>query len=147
MTVIKEIPVVAALSVRDGRVFLARRGAHKPSAGLWELPGGKVEQGEAPAAALARELKEELFLDTVVESIPYDDSRREAGGRRFRFLVFRTGWEGVPSGSTDHDRWGYFLPAEIPFGELAPLDEKVLLRWARESMSPPSRRCLESYAP
>jgi len=46
----------------DGRVLLAQRPAGKPMAGLWEFPGGKVEQGERPEDSLIRELKEELGI-------------------------------------------------------------------------------------
>lgn len=46
--------------VRDGRLLLARRSHPAELAGLWELPGGKVEPGETPAQALRRELHEEL---------------------------------------------------------------------------------------
>ncbi|MGB3146507.1 MAG: 8-oxo-dGTP diphosphatase MutT [Paracoccaceae bacterium] len=53
-----------ALIDSDGRVLLARRPAGKSLAGLWEFPGGKVEPGESPEAALIRELKEELGIDT-----------------------------------------------------------------------------------
>jgi 8-oxo-dGTP diphosphatase len=53
-----------ALIDPDGRVLLAERPEGKPLAGLWEFPGGKVEPGETPEAALIRELKEELDIDT-----------------------------------------------------------------------------------
>ena len=53
-----------ALIDADGRVLLARRPAGKAMAGLWEFPGGKVETGETPEAALIRELREELGIDT-----------------------------------------------------------------------------------
>lgn len=53
-----------ALIDRDGRVLLAQRPAGKSMAGLWEFPGGKVEPGETPEAALIRELHEELDIDT-----------------------------------------------------------------------------------
>ena len=53
-----------ALIDRDGRVLLAQRPAGKQMAGLWEFPGGKVEPGETPEAALVRELHEELGIDT-----------------------------------------------------------------------------------
>lgn len=55
--------VAAAALVRsDGRLLLAQRPVGKSMAGLWEFPGGKVEAGETPQGALARELKEELGI-------------------------------------------------------------------------------------
>ena len=53
-----------ALINRDGRVLLAQRPEGKSMAGLWEFPGGKVEKGETPEAALVRELHEELGIET-----------------------------------------------------------------------------------
>jgi len=53
-----------ALIDTDGRVLLAQRPEGKPMAGLWEFPGGKIEPGETPEAALIRELQEELGIDT-----------------------------------------------------------------------------------
>jgi 8-oxo-dGTP diphosphatase len=57
--------VACALVDPDGRVLLAKRPAGKPLAGLWEFPGGKVEPGETPEAALIRELKEELDIEVT----------------------------------------------------------------------------------
>jgi 8-oxo-dGTP diphosphatase len=54
----------AALVDVDGRVLLARRPEGKSMAGLWEFPGGKIHEGESPEAALIRELREELAIDT-----------------------------------------------------------------------------------
>ena len=51
-----------ALIDPDGRVLIAQRPVGKPMSGLWEFPGGKVEQGEAPEQTLIRELKEELGI-------------------------------------------------------------------------------------
>lgn len=56
----KHLLVVAGIHVKEGKLLLAQRLPGKPHAGLWELPGGKVEPGETPEEALARELSEEL---------------------------------------------------------------------------------------
>jgi 8-oxo-dGTP diphosphatase len=63
----KPVVLVAACALvdPDGRVLIARRPSDKPMAGLWEFPGGKVEVGEPPEAALIRELKEELSVDVT----------------------------------------------------------------------------------
>ncbi len=67
------LPVVLVAAValvdRDGRVLLARRPEGKAMAGLWEFPGGKVAAGEAPEAALARELREELGIDVTTNCL------------------------------------------------------------------------------
>ncbi len=57
------VSAVALIDV-DGRVLLAQRPGGKPMAGLWEFPGGKIEAGETPEAALIRELHEELGIET-----------------------------------------------------------------------------------
>ena len=63
-----QLPLVLVSAVAlvdiDGRILLAQRPAHKSMGGLWEFPGGKIEAGESPEAALIRELQEELDINT-----------------------------------------------------------------------------------
>jgi 8-oxo-dGTP diphosphatase len=74
------VAAVALVDI-DGRVLIARRPEGKPLAGLWEFPGGKLHGGETPEAALIRELREELGIDTKASCLapiafashPYDD--------------------------------------------------------------------------
>jgi 8-oxo-dGTP diphosphatase len=63
----KPVILVAAVALidPDGRVLIAQRPEGKQMAGLWEFPGGKIEPGETPEAALIRELKEELGIDVT----------------------------------------------------------------------------------
>jgi len=68
MSEARKIVLVAACALIDAdrRVLLAQRPEGKPMAGLWEFPGGKVEQGETPEETLIRELAEELGIITQV---------------------------------------------------------------------------------
>lgn len=59
----------AALVDADGRVLLAQRPPGKSMAGLWEFPGGKIDPGETPEAALIRELAEELGIDVAASCL------------------------------------------------------------------------------
>ena len=61
----KTIEVVAAIIIKDGQVFATQRG-YGEWQGWWEFPGGKIEPGEAPEAALAREIREELNAGITV---------------------------------------------------------------------------------
>ena len=65
-TEVREVHVVGAAIVRDGRCLAAQRGPEMRLPGKWEFPGGKVEDGEDPRAALAREVREELGLEIEV---------------------------------------------------------------------------------
>ena len=63
------IAVVAGLIVRDGKLLIAKRPEDKHMGGRWEFPGGKIEKGESPEAALRRELSEELDIQVEVGRI------------------------------------------------------------------------------
>lgn len=66
---VKTVIVSAGIVLEGGRVLLTQRKAGGHLAGLWEFPGGKVEAGEDPRAALVRELREELGIETEVGDI------------------------------------------------------------------------------
>ncbi|OYX48201.1 MAG: NTP pyrophosphohydrolase [Alphaproteobacteria bacterium 32-64-14] len=90
------IVAAAALVRSDGRLLLAQRPKGKTMAGLWEFPGGKIEAGESPQGALARELQEELGV-RVAESDMTAFSFASHAYERFHLLmpVFMIrSWEG-----------------------------------------------------
>lgn len=83
--------VAAALIVRDGEVLIGQRRADQPMALLWEFPGGKIEPGESPQQALARELKEELGIEAVVGAAVtrIRHNYRHGGAVDLQFFVVR----------------------------------------------------------
>jgi len=95
------LPVAsAALIDADGRLLIQQRPPGKPFAGLWEFPGGKVEEGETPEAALIRELKEELDIDVEAACLAPATfaSELQPGGTRHMVLLLYVcrKWRGTP---------------------------------------------------
>ena len=115
----------AALIDPDGRVLLAQRPEGKSMAGLWEFPGGKVEPGETPEAALIRELREELGIDTHASCLaPLTFASHAYDGFHLLMPLFACRrWQGVPEGREGQrlawvrgrDLRGYPMPpADLP---------------------------------
>ena len=91
------VSAVALVDV-EGRVLLAQRPEGKSMAGLWEFPGGKVEQGETPEAALIRELQEELGIGTwqsCLAPLTFASHSYEDFHLLMPLFICRK-WEGVP---------------------------------------------------
>jgi len=99
MTDTRLLPVVAAvLADADGCVLLQRRPPGKPHAGLWEFPGGKIDAGELPEAALVRELAEELGIAADPAGLEPVTFASVAGeGHHLVLLLYRVRrWTGTP---------------------------------------------------
>jgi 8-oxo-dGTP diphosphatase len=90
--------VAAALADRDGRVLLQRRAPGRAMAGLWEFPGGKVDEGELPEAALVRELREELGIEVEPADVaPACFASAPLGERHMILLLYLCRrWRGQP---------------------------------------------------
>ena len=122
----------AALVATDGRVLVGKRPQGKQLAGLWEFPGGKVEPGERPEAALIRELKEELGIDVneaclapfVFTSHAYDS---------FHLLMplyLCRRWSGTVQ-AREHSALKWVRPNRLSDYPMPPADEP-LVAWLRD---------------
>jgi 8-oxo-dGTP diphosphatase len=106
----QEIPCVGAV-IKDpaGRLLLIRRG-HAPGAGLWSLPGGKVEPGETDQQAVIREVREETGLSVVPGVLVGSVTRPAPGGAAFEIRDYA---------------------ASVTGGDLAAGDDAMDARWVR----------------
>lgn len=119
--------VAAALADREGRVLLQQRPPGRPMAGLWEFPGGKVEKGELPEAALVRELEEELGIAVEPGSLaPACFASEQAWGRHMLlFLYLCRSWEGEPR-PLHASALAWARPAEMWRFPMPPADEPLI---------------------
>lgn len=107
--------VVGAAILRGGRCFVAQRGAAMALAGRWEFVGGKVERGERPEAALAREVREELGLEVEVGGwLGRGESRAQgAGGRAVVLDVYAARVRGGALALHEHAEAAWCTAAEL----------------------------------
>ena len=126
-----DLPIVLVAAVAlvdaDGRVLLAQRPEGKAMAGLWEFPGGKVDAGETPEAALLREMQEELGVETEAKCLApftfashaYDD---------FHLLmplyVCRV-WDGIATGR-EGQALKWVRPLDLANYEMPPADAPLV---------------------
>jgi len=119
--------VAAALIDADGRVLLQRRAPGRAMAGLWEFPGGKVEEGELPEGALVRELAEELGIETDAAALAPACFASAPVGRRHMILLLYScrRWRGEPR-PLDASALKWLLPAEMAAEEMPPADQPLI---------------------
>lgn len=124
----KRIRVVGAIIQRGNTIFAARRNPERSAGGLWEFPGGKVELGESPEEALARELREELSVDVSVGSF-IDQSISEVDGATIELSCYAARLAaGEPTSSTDHDAMIWIDLDELDRLDWAPGDVPIIER-------------------
>jgi 8-oxo-dGTP diphosphatase len=115
--------VAAALILRGDQVLICQRRPDQPMALQWEFPGGKIEPGEGPEAALARELHEELGITLSVKDLrPIAFASEPLAGRHLLLLLYTLDtWQGTPAAHHATElRW--VTPAEMRTLPMPPAD-------------------------
>jgi 8-oxo-dGTP diphosphatase len=119
--------VAAALIAADGRILLQQRAPGRAMAGLWEFPGGKMEEGEAPEAALARELTEELGIEAdPAELTPAAFASAPNGAAHMILLLYLCRqWRGEPQ-ALDASALRWTRLAEMNQLDMPPADRPLI---------------------
>jgi len=121
------VVVAAAVVIRDGRVLLTRRLEGQHLAGMWEFPGGKLEDGESPEEALARECREECGIDLEVAEI-LDVTHHRYPEKDVLLLFYRCE---LRAGEVRHLQvadHAWVAPDDLDDYPLPPADERVVAR-------------------
>lgn len=123
------IVLVAACALidADGRILLAQRPEGKSLAGMWEFPGGKVEEGESPEVTLIRELKEELGIsvnEACLAPLTFASFAYEDFHLLMPLYVCRR-WEGIPTG-VEGQALKWVPPMRLRDYPIPPADEPLI---------------------
>jgi len=125
----KPLLLVAACALVDvdGRVLLARRPEGKKMAGLWEFPGGKLNPGETPEAALIRELREELGIDVTAACLaPFAFASHDYEGFHLLMPLFVCRrWKGIPT-ARENQTLAWVRAARLTEYEMPPADKPLI---------------------
>jgi 8-oxo-dGTP diphosphatase len=108
------------------RVLACRRTRPAAIAGRWEFPGGKVEPGETPAAALMRELAEELSVAVDIGPELTDDGARWPIDERYELALFLAVATGEPVAEHDHDALRWLGVDELDGVDWLPSDRQAI---------------------
>lgn len=126
------IPVVCALIVRDGLLLLAQRPTDKHLPLKWEFPGGKVESGEEPAAAIVREIREELGCVVVItRALPHFRHDYQTVVIEMIPFVCTLAPSSPAPQPHEHIALAWVDPGELATYDLAPADLPVVASYLR----------------
>lgn len=136
------IPVVAGFMRKDGKILVGQRPENNTLAGMWEFPGGKIELGESPEDALARELREELGIEATIGELKLVCSHTY-GDVGILILFYEVlFWKGAPK-AQHHMMLEWIHPEELSHRNIPDANKKILdriykalgVQWPRSSSS------------
>ena len=122
----KIVRVTAAILEKDGKILIGKR---KPEdelfGGLWEFPGGKIEESETPKECMARELKEELGIEVEVRELITSNKHKYPHGI-FELLAYRVGYVSGDFVLNNHDEIKWVTVDEMSNFEFPPADAPII---------------------
>lgn len=133
------IYVTRAIVIQEHAVLTAQRPASMSLPFKWELPGGKMEPGEAPEECVIRETLEELGLDVaVLKSLPYVD--REFRGKHYRMLPYICEVTGGTLEVFEHEQAGWWPLHRLMELDWAPAEKMVMEQYMKLYPAPKMER-------
>ena len=119
------LKVTAGVLVRDGKFLIAKRKKEDVLGGLWEFPGGKIEEGETAEECLAREIKEELEITVEVGELITSNKHKYPHGY-FELIAYRVKYISGEIILNDHDDFKWVTIDEMNSFEFPPADILII---------------------
>lgn len=123
--------VVAAVIVRDGRILVCQRNRKDSFPLKWEFPGGKVKRGETPAAALSRELREELGVGSTIGAEVFRTRHKYSQMKdEVELIFFRANLESATLQNRVFEAIAWLEPAALPAKDFLDADKGLIEKLA-----------------
>lgn len=130
----KNIYVVGAIIVENGKILCAQRGDDKSLPNLWEFPGGKIEADETPQEALLREIAEELLIEVDVQPEVFEETMYDYDFGRVHLTTFVCYLNKGRPTLTEHHQVKWIAPAHLKSIEWAPADIPAVEKLMKEGV-------------
>ena len=132
------IRVVAAIIQQGGRLLICQRRRDDSFPLKWEFPGGKIKPGETPVQALARELSEELGVNSTVQKEIYSTRHRYAEhADAIELTFFAAELHGTKPSNLAFERFEWAEPSRLPEYDFLPADRELIQQLASGALSLP----------
>ncbi|MDP3058155.1 MAG: 8-oxo-dGTP diphosphatase MutT [bacterium] len=118
------VRVTAAIMIQDGQLFIAKRAENGSMAGLWEFPGGKIEQGETPEDCLRREMQEEFGIEVEVLHHCHTSIYNYAD-KTIELISYFVNWVSGEMQLTSHSEVCFVAVADVLAYDFAPADVPI----------------------
>lgn len=125
------LKVTAAILVHNGKILIAQKGPNDKRANKWEFPGGKIDPGETPEQALAREMMEEFLVQVEVGDL-YAESLYTYPEGEILVMAYFCRWVGGELTPTEHADYKWTSAKELPGFDFVPSDAPIAERLSKE---------------
>lgn len=128
------LKVTAAILTHNSKILIAQKGPNDKRANKWEFPGGKIDPGETPKEALAREMQEEFLIRVEVDEL-YAESLFTYPEGEILVMAYYCRWVGGDLTPTEHADYKWVKAEELPRFDFVPSDAPIAAQLSQQHLA------------